>query len=183
MVLRAHDVAAELRQRLPGVPIKKLHKLLYYCQGHHLAAAGQALFEDSVSAWDMGPVVGSLWHQEREGAAPAARQALDEEQLNTVGYVVSRYGQLSGRDLEHLTHAETPWLRADADRPRGESVRIERDWMREYFDESGGEECEETGLFDRGAISAWLAGADQRRADSLTADSFDALRARLADAG
>jgi hypothetical protein len=37
MVVSAHDVAAALRARLPDLPTKKLHKLLYYCQGHHLA--------------------------------------------------------------------------------------------------------------------------------------------------
>jgi uncharacterized phage-associated protein len=40
--------------------VKKLHKLLYYCQGHHLATFGLPLFDESISAWDMGPVVGTL---------------------------------------------------------------------------------------------------------------------------
>src|SRR3712207_5542810 len=66
MAYRAADVAAEIRARLGGVPVKKLHKLLYYCQGHHLAATGQPLFSESVSAWDMGPVVGQLWKSEQE---------------------------------------------------------------------------------------------------------------------
>jgi len=61
----ARDVAAEIRRRLPGVGVKKLHKLLYYCQGHHLAAFGAPLFSQSISAWDMGPVVGELWHEEK----------------------------------------------------------------------------------------------------------------------
>ncbi len=37
--LSAHDVAAQVRQRVPGVGTKKLHKLLYYCQGHHMATS------------------------------------------------------------------------------------------------------------------------------------------------
>ncbi|MGQ0776145.1 MAG: hypothetical protein ACT4NY_17255 [Pseudonocardiales bacterium] len=41
MTLSAHDVAAVLRDRLPGLGAKKLHKLLYYCQGHHLATFGE----------------------------------------------------------------------------------------------------------------------------------------------
>ena len=53
--LSAHSVAVELRHRLPGVGVKKLHKLLYYCQGHHLATFGLPLFSESISAWDMGP--------------------------------------------------------------------------------------------------------------------------------
>ncbi|MDQ1633589.1 MAG: hypothetical protein QOJ32_398 [Frankiaceae bacterium] len=64
----ARDVAAELRQRLPDVGVKKLHKLLYYAQGHHLAALGRPLFSESISAWDMGPVVGEFWWQEQNSA-------------------------------------------------------------------------------------------------------------------
>ena len=53
----AHDVAAELRRQLPGLPTKKLHKLLYHCQGHHLAHFSEPLVAEAVMAWDMGPVV------------------------------------------------------------------------------------------------------------------------------
>lgn len=37
----AYEIAAELRKRLPGIGTKKLHKLLYYCQGHHLSTFGR----------------------------------------------------------------------------------------------------------------------------------------------
>ncbi|MGH3907861.1 MAG: Panacea domain-containing protein [Pseudonocardiaceae bacterium] len=96
MTLSAHDVAAVLRDRLPGLPTKKLHKLLYYCQGHHLAAFDESLFGESISAWDMGPVVGTLWYEEKQGAAPRTRHEMNEAQLNTIGYVLSRYGALTG---------------------------------------------------------------------------------------
>jgi uncharacterized phage-associated protein len=183
MALRAHDVAQELRRRLPGVPTKKLHKLLYYCQGHHLASRGDTLFSDSIQAWDMGPVVAVLWHQEREAGPSGDAKPLSEEQLNTVGYVVSRYGRLSGTDLEHLTHAEDPWLRADRGRQPGESARIEPDWMREYFVSSVGDGADAPDLPERRLLSAWLAAAPQRRSDPLSPDSPAALQARLADAG
>jgi hypothetical protein len=70
MVLSAHDVAAELRRRMPGLPTVKLHKLLYYCQGHHLADLGEPLFAETVTAWDMGPVVGELRRAEKDGETP-----------------------------------------------------------------------------------------------------------------
>jgi uncharacterized phage-associated protein len=183
MPLRAHDVAAELRGRLPGLPAKKLHKLLYYSQGHHLAATGEALFDDTLSAWDMGPVVGRLWRQERDGVLREERRTLTEGQLNTVGYVVSRYGQLSGKDLEHLTHAETPWQRANLRRAPGESVRIELQWIREYFESATSEELEDDGLLDAEVVSAWLGPAEDRRAEELATDSYEAIRSRLRDAG
>jgi hypothetical protein len=80
-LLSAHDVAAVLRDRLPGLPTKKLHKLLYYCQGHHLATFDAPLFRETILAWGMGPVVASLWRQEKAGAAPAKLAGLDEVQL------------------------------------------------------------------------------------------------------
>ncbi|PZS38029.1 MAG: hypothetical protein DLM62_15890 [Pseudonocardiales bacterium] len=67
MPLSAHEVAAVLRDRLPGLPTKELHKLLYYCQGHHLATVDEPLFGETISAGDMGPVVGTLWYAEKQG--------------------------------------------------------------------------------------------------------------------
>lgn len=129
----AHDVVREIRKRMPGVPAVKLHKLLYYCQGHHLGTFEVPLFDDVISAWDMGPVVSSVWvHGKRGGETPPPRE-LTEAQLNTVGYVLSRYGALTGRDLETLSHNQTPWLRADRRRTPGRSVRIEVEWIRDYF--------------------------------------------------
>jgi Antitoxin SocA-like, Panacea domain len=83
--VHATDVAAELRRHLPDLPTKKLHKLLYYCQGHHLAATGESLFSETISAWDMGPVVGTLWFAEKDRGPSPSATALTESQLNTVG--------------------------------------------------------------------------------------------------
>jgi uncharacterized phage-associated protein len=73
MTISAHDVAAILRAQLPGLPTLKLHKLLYYAQAHHLAATGEPMFAESVTAWDKGPVVVPLWEAEsrprRNGSA------------------------------------------------------------------------------------------------------------------
>jgi uncharacterized phage-associated protein len=95
----AHDVAREIRQRLADVPTKKLHKLLYCCQGHHLARFGRPLFSETISAWDMGPVVGQVWQRERSGNLGPPPRDLTEAQLNTIGYVLSRYGRMTGKDL------------------------------------------------------------------------------------
>lgn len=181
MIVSADVVARVLRDRLPGLPVKKLHKLLYYCQGHHLAAMGEPLFGETISAWDMGPVVGELWHQEKHGAGqPAATVELDEAQLNTIGYVLSRYGALTGLDLENLTHSETPWQLADRDRRPHESARIERDWMRDYFRTSGAADGgEDDVLLDSAAVTDWLKGAESRRAEPVRPDSPEELRARL----
>jgi uncharacterized phage-associated protein len=180
MAVAVTDVAAALRDRVPGLPTKKLHKLLYYCQGHHLAAFGAPLFNETISAWDMGPVVGRLWKAEREGhllESSSSSARLDEAALNTIGYVVSRYGSLTGRDLENLTHAELPWQRADQRRQPGESARIEQQWLAEYF-RSAGEDDDGMPL-DGPSVRTWLKAAATRLEEPARADDLDELRARL----
>lgn len=181
MAVSAHDVAAALRERLPGLPSKKLHKLLYYCQGHHVAAFGDPLFREAVEAWDMGPVVAELWRDEKydPGNAPP-RAELDEGQLNTVGYVVSRYGKLTGRDLELLSHAEQPWLLADAGRGRGNSSVISLASMRDYYATSGAPGEDEDVPLDSAEVAQLLRGAAERRTQPAQADGLDVIRARLA---
>jgi uncharacterized phage-associated protein len=179
MTVSAQNVATVLRERLPGLPTKKLHKLLYYCQGHHLATFGDPLFDETISAWDMGPVVGRLWHQEKEAGLSEARGELTEAELNTIGYVVSRYGALTGLDLENLTHSEAPWQQADGRRRPHESVRIEPEWLIGYFRINGAADEEDGVPLDSDAVTRWLAEAGHRRADELNRDSPEELRSRL----
>jgi uncharacterized phage-associated protein len=177
----AHAIAAELRRRLPGLGAKKQHKLLYYCQGFHLVAFGEPLFNESISAWDMGPVVGQLWYEERKGVSPMDVETLDEAQLNTIGYVVSRYGALSGADLEHLTHSETPWREADRSRRPGESVRIPPESIRDYFQSADEDEGDaQTPPPDSHAVSTWLKSVDPSHATAeRPRDSIESLRRYL----
>ena len=179
--LSAHDIAAVLRERLPGLTVKKLHKLLYYCQGHHLATFGRPLFGEQVSAWDMGPVVGELWHAEKRSQPVPEPVAPDQAELNTIGYVLSRYGGLTGADLELLTHGEAPWQRADAQRPPGGSVRIEWDWLRDFFRTVGAADTagQSTSAEPGAVASGWLAGAPARRREPVRADSPEEIRRRL----
>jgi len=179
MTVSAHDVAAVLRDRLPGLPKKKLHKLLYYCQGHYLATFDRPLFSETISAWDMGPVVGTLWRQEKDGEVPEPLAGLDEAALNTIGYVISRYGSLTGQDLENLTHSEAPWQLADRDRRPGRSARIELEWIKQYFTTWGAPDVDDEPALDSTAVTQWLDGAGARRADRLQPDSVEAVEARL----
>lgn len=176
----AHVVAAELRRRVPGLGVKKLHKLLYYCQGHHLGSLGEPLFREPVSAWDMGPVVGSLWFEERQGLRAEAER-LAEAQLNTIGYVVSRYGALSGADLERLTHSEAPWQDADRARRPGASAKISTDALASYFQDAQWDDDEqETLLPDSEVLSRWLKETTDVRDVARKPDSLEELRRRLA---
>lgn len=109
MSVSAHDVAGELRNRLPGIGVVKLHKLLYYAQGWHLTWTGEPLFREGIKAWANGPVVAELWADEKHGRGRPAPTRLSGDQLSTIDYVVERYGTFTGTDLIRLTHAEAPW--------------------------------------------------------------------------
>ena len=172
----AHAVAAEIRRHLPGVGDVKLHKLLYYAQGHHLAAFDEPLFADTISAWDMGPVVGTLWHAERHGLDIEGQADLDEAALNTVGYVLSRYGGMTGRDLIRLSHGESPWLEADLHRRPGGGVKIAMESIRDYFATAQGDD--EEPLDEELLVKALLDGAELRRHRPAEVDTPDELRRR-----
>jgi uncharacterized phage-associated protein len=173
----AHEVAAEIRRRMPGIGVKKLHKLLYYCQGRHLADFDRPLFRESVSAWDMGPVIGKLWYEEKRAQAPVSQGGLDEAELNTVGYVLSRYGKLTARDLEHMTHGESPWQEANQSRPAGGSALISPEELAAYFRSEDDSE-DESLLLDEETTRHFLAGAVDRRSQPLRFDTAAGIRAR-----
>lgn len=182
MSISARDVAAALRERVRGISKAKIHKLLYYCQGHHLAAFGEPLFRESVSARDLGPVVGEFWYAENAGAEPGTSTALDEAQLNTIGYVASRYGKMTAGDLIKLTHAEDPWLLTDQDRLPGTSRRIKAELMRDYFRmNSALDDADEIPL-DSDEVTAWLeqAAAERVGRPDPRPDSREELLAKLA---
>jgi hypothetical protein len=53
-----------------------------------------------------------------------------EGPLNTIGYALERYGNLSPVDLRHLIQASTPWQSANK---AGGGARIEWAWLRDWF--------------------------------------------------
>jgi uncharacterized phage-associated protein len=177
MTASAHDIAAALRDRLPGLGIMKLHKLLFYCQGLHLAWFGKPLFSEYIRAFDHGPLVKTFWQEERDQEPRPEPHELGETELNTIGYVASRYGRLNVVDLVRLTHAQDPWITADQVRRLGGSDVIEHDWMRTFFRAEIDKEYEEAGV-PREVIQAWLASVPRPTGPGKP-DDIDALLAKL----
>ena len=108
-MLSAHDVARELRTRLPDAGAVKVHKLAYYCQGWCAAWTGDSMFFEEIEAWANGPVVAHLWHDEKRNRPRPPAQNLRDEHLAVLDYVVDRYGRFSGLELVRKTHLEDPW--------------------------------------------------------------------------
>ena len=108
-------VAAEIRRRRPGIGKARLHNLLYYVQGYHLAWRGRPAFDDDIEAWAKGPVVAALWLAEKGGRPVQSSEAPPESVCNVVTYVLRRVGHRTGPQLIEATHAEAPWRDATKD--------------------------------------------------------------------
>ncbi len=97
----------------------KLQKLLYYCQGYHLAFTEEPLFEEPIEAWKYGPVVRDIYQQFKiygdldiRIKVDWSHLELDDDQMKIVGLVWTKYGEISAGTLVDMTHSETPWLNA-----------------------------------------------------------------------
>lgn len=95
----------------------RLQKLLYYCQGWHLAWYGGTLFPDPIEAWAHGPVVPAVqqlaWINGRDPIPDQGEPAgLSERDRDAVAQVWREYRQHSACKLRDLSHREAPWKAA-----------------------------------------------------------------------
>jgi uncharacterized phage-associated protein len=121
-----------------------------------LAHFEQPLFDEELIAVDTGPHVTNLPHEITPSRVPAG---LGEAELNTIGYVASRYGNLSARDLQNLTRGEKPWQRANRARKPGSLPRIGLAWITEHFMAANQADWEEEGIDINPAAVATLVAA------------------------
>jgi uncharacterized phage-associated protein len=118
-VATAHDVAAYILAIRGPMSAMKLQKLLYYSQAWHLVWDEQPLFPEQIEAWASGPVVAELYPLHQGQFLISEWPAGDPDRLNaaereSVDVVLDSYGDLDGRRLSHLLHAEAPWSEARA---------------------------------------------------------------------
>ena len=125
-------IAAEIRRRRPSIRKVRLHKLLYYVQGYHLAWQGEPAFSDDIEAWELGPVVASLWHAEKH-RVQGRPEPLRESVRNILTNVLCRLGDKTGAELTAATHAEDPWLDATRGGTAIANQLITHKSLAEYF--------------------------------------------------
>lgn len=156
---------------------------MYFAQGHHLAHLGVPLFDEAIVAWDHGPVVAEVWRSEKHEDPPEFLSELDNGQLNTIGYVASRYGNNTGRDLETLTHNEGPWRDAYRRKLGGrDRHNITNEALRTFFVQIIAAEAAENEIqIAPEVIAAFLAGAREREQLPSSPDTRESLLARLRD--
>jgi uncharacterized phage-associated protein len=125
---------------------KKLAKLLYYVDfdRYEFNESEKSVTGDTYKAWKMGPVPqtfseviddmqkkGSLSVEEREQSAGYLPTSIyraskkpdlnvfDDDDLKILQHVAVKYGRLTGKQLEDLTHAEAPYI---GTQPNGEII-------------------------------------------------------------
>ena len=101
-------------------------KLVYIAHGWQLGINSRPLVNESVEAWQYGPVIPSLYHQYKKyGSRPIEESpdnrppGFDETEQGVIEQVWNSYGHWSGLKLSSLTHEpNTPW-----------SITVERSGM------------------------------------------------------
>lgn len=95
----------------------KLQKLCYYAQGFHLALYGERLFDETLQAWQHGPVVPSLYHKYKDKGSSCLMpdihfdiDVIPSDVRELLDDVYQNYGQFSAWRLRDMTHQESPWL-------------------------------------------------------------------------
>ena len=177
----AHDVARELRRRLPGAGVTVVHKLLYYCQGWHLAHTGRQLFSERIEAWINGPVVAAVWRAEERSEPVPEPHSLLPDALQTVGYVVSRYGKMTPQQLIDLTHEEPPWRDIARSEKAGRDEPIPLEKIKAFFDTEADttKTLASVAARDPTIIRLMAESAERMHQGPGSVDAPEAIRARL----
>ncbi len=112
-----------------------VQKLLYYQQAHHLAKIGTPLFNDTIEAWQYGPVVPSVYQKfksygSRKIRCPQKEVLLTWDAEKLFAKVMEKYCEYSTIGLMHKTHSEKPWKEAVKN---GYNTPISENSMQEFF--------------------------------------------------
>ena len=114
----------------------KLQKMLYYAQGCFLAIYGEPLFNDTVEAWDLGPVCPAVYHSFKVcGRQPIEETFSDEVAIDRrfaefLDIINEKFGGFSASRLVAMTHDEEPWRKSYAS---GLNNEIDKDKIKEFF--------------------------------------------------
>ncbi len=136
-----HDIAKWFLSK-EAMTHKKLQKLCYYAQVWHLALLeGKKLFDDDIEAWVHGPVIPELYREySHYGWTKIPQKEFNEEllapeDLDVLYSVYETYKELSGDELEILTHNEAPWQNARGNLAPYEPCKnnISLEDMRSYY--------------------------------------------------
>lgn len=125
------------KDRGDGISNMKLQKLAYYAQGFHLALHQAPLFNETIEAWQHGPVVPQLYHEYKQFDRYAIQyddsrdfdcSVFTESELDLLDEVYAEFGQFTALALRNMSHNEPPWINNQQSRQE-----IPQDQLRTYF--------------------------------------------------
>jgi len=99
----------------------KMQKLLYYAQAWYLVNFGKTLFDDQILAWNLGPVIKSVYDEYKEfrhtpiifeDDSGEILKQFDKEDLNFLDEFYDQFSGYSAHDLVNMSHNEEPWKKA-----------------------------------------------------------------------
>lgn len=101
-----------------GRPISnlQLQKILYYIQGEYMKKnQGEVLFNESIEAWQYGPVVPDVYYEYNIYSASRIIDKQEEIEItdcnkSIIDEVIVNKSLLRASRLVHDTHQESPWI-------------------------------------------------------------------------
>ena len=130
----AMQIANYIRQTKPTYGKMHVMKLVYYVQGWSLAWTGKPIFDETLEAWEHGPVAPSV-HRGWTIVKPQEEVHLPPNDKAITDAVFAFYGRCSGATLREMTHREDPWIAARGSLKEGDwgnDPILTRD-IRNYF--------------------------------------------------
>lgn len=132
----------------------KLQKLVYYAHGWFAGHTGKPLIDESVEAWQYGPVIPSLYREFKQAGAGAIRTRAtdfdtakgdfvpvlvpgDPSMQQYLRNVWTSYGKFTAIKLSDMTHAsDGPWAATRLANPGVRGADIPFDQIRAHFSEA-----------------------------------------------
>ena len=95
----------------------KLQKILYFIQADYIANKSKKCFSDIIEAWDLGPVVASIYDIYKiygsaeipiDGCEGIIKEIKLPDQIR-IGEMVDKCSKYSASKLVSITHGQEPW--------------------------------------------------------------------------
>jgi uncharacterized phage-associated protein len=111
--LASQKVVGDNQER-EGLTNLKLQKILYFAQAYYLAKLGKPLFQDSIEAWEYGPVVPEVYHKFKKHKSDPIIEEKDKSKISPedkeyLNKIWESFGGYSTSRLIDISHAHTPW--------------------------------------------------------------------------
>ena len=122
-----------------------LQKLLYFAQSFHKIFIGKFMFNEECEAWVHGPVYREIYFKYKDhGYNPIDDNQkqfecfdLSDSEKEVIDAVINYFGCYSGKILEKMTHATTPWkeTRVGLTDEEVSNRIIRKDMIEKYFNQ------------------------------------------------